>query len=136
MTPPPPLAHGVDLVEIARIEQLLERHGERFLERVFTADERAYANASKRPAQHLAARFAAKEAALKALGTGLRYGIFWTDVAVHTGPEGAPTLHLSGKAADFARHRDLDGWVVSLSHAGGFAMASVIAQVRPSKPTP
>ncbi|MEM6314067.1 MAG: holo-ACP synthase, partial [Planctomycetota bacterium] len=77
------LGHGIDIVEVARVRGLLEKHGRRFEQRCFTAAEVAYANRRpKRAAEHLAARFAAKEAVLKALGTGQRHGIAWTDVEV------------------------------------------------------
>lgn len=105
---------------------MIEKHGERFLERCFTPGERAYAEGRKRRDEHLAARFAAKEAALKAIGTGWRSGIAWTDVEVVVAPSGAPSLNLSGVAADIARDLGLSELLVSLSHAGGFAMASVI----------
>lgn len=122
------LAHGVDLVEVERIAQMTERHGERFLHRVFTADERAYAARGRGVgAEHLAARFAAKEAALKALGVGWAEGVAWTDVAVLRSDSGEPSLELGGRAAELARDRGLTRWRVSLSHAGGLAMASVIA---------
>jgi len=124
----PNLAHGIDLVDIARIDDMLKRHPERFVDRCFTAGEREYADASpKRRVEHLAARFAAKEAALKALGTGWRSGIAWTDVEVVLLPSGQPTLRLSGEAARLAERRGLTEWRVSLTHAGGFAAASVIA---------
>ena len=87
------VGHGIDLVEVSRIAELLERHGERFLERCFTAAERGYSDASvKRREEHLAARFAAKEAVLKALGTGWRDGIAWTDIEVVRRPSGQPLV--------------------------------------------
>ena len=93
----------------------------------FTPEERAYAHDRKRRDEHLAARFAAKEAALKALGTGWRSGIAWTDVEVVLEPSGAPRVKLSGVAAEVAKERGITEMLVSLSNAGGFAMASVIA---------
>ncbi len=122
------LGHGIDLVETARIGELIERHGDRFLQRVFTETERAYARANPvRETEHLAARFAAKEAALKALGTGWSQGIAWTDVQVLRMPSGEPKLSVSGMAAELARQRGITGWMVSLSHTKDHAIASVIA---------
>ncbi len=122
------IGHGVDLVEIARIERMLEDHGDRFVERCFTSGERAYADAS--PAvrgERYAARFAAKEAVLKALGTGLRDGIEWVDIDVVRDAAGAPSVALTGRAVEVARARGIEAWAISLSHAGGMAMASVVA---------
>jgi len=122
------VAHGVDLTPVDRIARLLEAHGERFTRRVFTPSEIAFcAAAPRRPAERYAARFAAKEAALKALGTGLSHGIRWTDIAVERLPSGAPELHLAGRAAEIAAERRISRLLVSLSHAGGLAFASVIA---------
>lgn len=125
----PIVGHGVDLVPVARIASLRERHGDRFLERVFTPAERAYAGERpKRADEHLAARFAAKEATLKALGTGLTGGIRWTDIGVRRDPGGPPELVLEGEARRAARQLGASRWWVSLSHAGGVATASVLAE--------
>lgn len=121
------VGHGIDLVEVTRIAGMIDRHGERFLARCFTPGERAYAEGRKRRDEHLAARFAAKEAVLKALGTGWRGGIAWTDVEVTLEPSGAPTLRLTGQAAQYAEELGARRWVLSLTHAGGFAAASAIA---------
>ncbi len=121
------LGHGVDLVQVARIQASIDRHGERFLDRVFTGAEQAYAAGSKRRVEHLAARFAAKEAALKALGTGWRSGIAWTDVEVVSQPSGAPALRITGRAAEIAAKRGITAWHISLSHTDQQALASVIA---------
>ncbi len=125
------LAHGVDLVEVARIERLLADHEPRFIERVFTDGERAYADANPaRRGEIFAARFAAKEAVLKAIGTGWSGGIAWTDVEVVRDDAGRPSVKITGEAAVAARTRfgdDPVAWFISLSHTGGFAMASVIA---------
>ena len=123
------IGHGVDIVEIARIAGMLEDHGERFAERCFTVDERAYADESERVrAERYAARFAAKEAVLKALGTGLRYGLSFTDIEVRRTAEGGPVVHLHGVAREMAEKRGIVNWHLSLSHAGGFAIGSVIAE--------
>jgi holo-[acyl-carrier protein] synthase len=92
------LGIGSDLVEIARIEQVIARHGERFLARIFTGAERARAERRSNRAATYAKRFAAKEACAKALGTGLRNGVFWRDMGVVNLPSGRPTLKLSGGA--------------------------------------
>lgn len=122
-----PRAHGIDLVEVSRIERMLADHGERFLDRVFTVHERGDCEATpSRRGERLAARFAVKEAALKALGTGWRSGIAWTDVETRLEPSGAPVLRLHGRARELAQEQGLDRWMVSISHAGGLAFASVI----------
>jgi holo-[acyl-carrier protein] synthase len=92
------LGIGSDLVDVARIEKVIERHGERFVARIFTPAERARAERRANPAATYAKRFAAKEACAKALGTGLRNGVFWRDMGVVNLPSGRPTLKLSGGA--------------------------------------
>lgn len=123
------VGHGVDLVEVARIERLIERHGQRLLDRCFTPDEIAYARrAAKRPSERFASRFAAKEAVLKAIGTGWTNGIGWTDVEVRVNSAGRPEAVLSGRAGEIARAKGIDAWHLSLTHSGGFAQASAIAE--------
>jgi holo-[acyl-carrier protein] synthase len=127
------IGHGVDLVEIERIERMLEDHGDRFLERCFVESEIAWADQG--PAvrsERIAARFAAKEAVLKALGTGLRDGIDWKDITVTRNDLGAPGVLLTGRAAEIAAESGITDWRLSLSHAGGLAMASVLALGGPS----
>ncbi len=127
------LGHGVDLVENARIARLLDDHGERFAERVFTESERAYADAGdRRRVERYAARFAAKEAAFKALGTGWRSGLSWQDIEVERNPLGQPTLVLRGGCAGRAASMGVTGWLVSLSHTDTHAIASVIATGDPA----
>jgi holo-[acyl-carrier protein] synthase len=92
------LGIGSDLVDVRRIERVIERHGERFLDRIFTAAERAKAEGRARKADTYAKRFAAKEACAKALGTGLRAGVFWRDMGVVNLPSGRPTMQLTGGA--------------------------------------
>jgi holo-[acyl-carrier protein] synthase len=123
----PIVGHGIDIVDVQRLRRLIERHGERFLGRCFTADEVAYAR--RRPqrfAEHLAARFAAKEAVMKVLGTGLRHGIGWCDIEVVRLPSGQPTLRLEGQALEIARQRGIARWHLSLSHVTSHATASAI----------
>ncbi|MAT81896.1 MAG: holo-[acyl-carrier-protein] synthase [Phycisphaerae bacterium] len=122
------LAHGVDIVPVSRIERMLEDHGNRFVERIFTDGERSYAEQVVRGrAERYAARFAAKEAVLKALGTGLSGGITWHDIDVGRAASGGPIVRVSGLAARRADELGLSEWRLSLSHAGGLAIASVVA---------
>lgn len=121
------VGHGIDIVKISRIAGMLAEHGERFLERCFTADERAYSMRGSRAAEHLAARFAAKEAVLKALGTGWRDGIAWTDVEVVLEPSGRPCVRLTNVAAEIAQRLGIVSWSISLSHTDDTAAASAIA---------
>jgi holo-[acyl-carrier protein] synthase len=122
-----PIAHGFDLVEIDRLQHSIERFGERFLARVFTRHEREYCQSQKRCFEHYAARFAAKEAVMKALGTGWRHGLAWTDIEVCSAPSGQPSIRLHRVAADRAKHLAITAWLVSLSHTKRHAAASVIA---------
>lgn len=117
---------GTDLVAVDRVERILARHGERFLARVFTAGERAECLRRARPAVHLAARLAAKEAAMKALGSGWGAGVGWHDIEVCSDGETPPVLRLTGAAEARAAARGaLRAWV-SLSHDGGYALAAVV----------
>lgn len=119
---------GIDVVEIARIRRLMERWQDRFLQRVFTEAELAYALRRHDPAQHLAARFAAKEATLKALGTGLSMGVRWREMEVRRGPGQPPRLALSGRTAELGEARGVRRLHVSLSHDAGLAVAQVLAE--------
>jgi holo-[acyl-carrier protein] synthase len=122
------IGHGIDLVEIARIEGMLAEHGERFRRRCFTQAEQVYAEAAGgRRAERYAARFAGKEAVLKALGTGWRDGIAWTDIEIVNEPSGRPEVMLRGPCAEIASELGLERWQISLSHAAGLAFASAIA---------
>lgn len=122
------IAHGVDMVDIARIAAVLDRHPERFLSRCFTDGECAYAEAGgKLRAQRYAVRFAAKEAVFKCLGTGWAQGVEWRDVDVRRTLDGAPFLHMSGRAAEVAASRGVTAWSLSLSHTRDMGIASVIA---------
>lgn len=122
------IGHGIDLVEIARIERMLTDHATRFTHRCFTESERDYADAAEAVrGERYAARFAAKEAILKALGTGLRDGIDWTELTITRDSLGKPGVVLAGRAAELATKAGIQSWQLSLTHAGGMAMASVIA---------
>ncbi|MCH8847838.1 MAG: holo-ACP synthase [Chloroflexi bacterium] len=116
---------GVDLIEIDRIAATLERFGTRFLERVYTPGEIAYCRGR---APQLAARFAAKEAVMKALGTGTR-GIGWREVEVTRRRSGQPDIALHGRAIERARKIGIDHLSVSLSHSRNYAVASVVGRV-------
>jgi len=117
---------GVDIAETARIAQALRRHGERFSKRVYTAGEIAYCERFKNQAERYAARFAAKEAAFKALGTGWGDGVRWLDVEVTHLPSGKPELLLTGRARELARKLGATRTAVSLSHSGRYVVAQVI----------
>jgi holo-[acyl-carrier protein] synthase len=118
-----PPSVGVDIVEIERVGRLVAEHGERFLNRVFTPAEVAFCRGR---VPTLAARFAAKEAVLKALGTGLQ-GIAWHEVEVLPDPLGKPLVHLHGRAQARADHLGLTHFAISLSHSRDFAVAFVVA---------
>ncbi len=127
-TPTAPLLLGIDAAEPQRIADLLARHRDRFLHRVFTPDEAAYAAEHRqRETEHLAARFAAKEATFKALGVGWADGIAWTDVAIKRHNTGKPELILTGHAATLAKRLGATAWTVSLTHTRNLAIAAVAA---------
>jgi holo-[acyl-carrier protein] synthase len=117
---------GVDIMETPRIEGALKRHGERFSKRLYTPAEIAYCEKFKNRAERYAARFAAKEAAFKALGTGWREGVRWLDVEVTHQPSGKPELVLTGRAEELARALGVTRAAVSISHADRYVMAQVI----------
>lgn len=121
------VSHGIDLVDCERIRRLLETHGDRFLERVFTPAERAYCFESRTPHIRLSGRFAAKEAVMKALGTGWRGGVEWTDIETLPDAYGKPIARVSGTTAAIAREQGIGQFLVSISHAGQYATASVVA---------
>ena len=123
----PILGHGIDIVETARIRTLVDNHGAHFLDRVFTKSEQAYcAMNPKRYFEHLAGRFAAKEAVLKVLGTGWRGGIAWTDVEVVKEASGQPRIVLTGECERIAREQGISRWHISISHIETHATASAI----------
>lgn len=119
---------GIDVVEIKRVAALLSRYGDRFVRRVFTDAEAAYAMRSARPAERLAGRFAVKEAVMKAFGTGKTSGILWRDVETVRGPLGKPEVILHGSAYKYLKHMDGDVIHVTISHDAGKAMAFVIIE--------
>jgi len=124
------IAHGIDLVDFKRIEQMLERHEDRFLNRVFTSAEQAYANSNRDSTQTLAGRFAAKEAVLKLMGTGWRGKIAWTDIEVLNNPSGQPEVTVRGEVEKIAARMGVKQISVSITHTANFAIASAVALVR------
>jgi holo-[acyl-carrier protein] synthase len=118
---------GTDLARIERFRKFLQP-GNKVLQRIFADDERSYALQKKDPAPHLAARFAAKEAYVKALGTGLRDGLSWRQVVVVRDPLGCPSLQLSGRAAEMLEERGAKSTHLSYSHDGEYAVATVILE--------
>jgi holo-[acyl-carrier protein] synthase len=129
------IAHGIDLVDFPRIEQMIERHGERFLGRVFTAAEQAYARSHRNAVETYAGRFAAKEAILKLVGTGWRGKIAWTDIEVTNNAAGQPQVTLSGEVKEIAGRMRIGQISISITHTANFAIASAVALV-PSSAAP
>jgi len=121
------IAHGIDLVDCPRIEQMIERHGERFIRRVFTDTEQAYAEANKNEVEKLAGRFAAKEAILKLVGTGWRGKIAWTDIEIINNAAGQPEVTLGGEVKKIADKLGIKHISVSITHTANFAIASAVA---------
>ena len=119
---------GSDLIEIARIAQSIDRFGTRFLVRVFTPDEIAYCQTKKNAAESFAARFAAKEAGAKALGTGISHGISWPEIEVRREPSGKPTLHWTGRARERAGRLGVRTSALTLTHSRDVAMAVVVLE--------
>ena len=122
------LGLGTDLIETNRVQESISRHGERFLERIFTSGEIEYCLRKKNSAESFAARFAAKEAGAKALGTGISRGVSWKEFEVRREASGRPTLHLSGRARELAEAMGVKRMQVSLTHSREFAMAVVVAE--------
>ncbi|HVU44808.1 MAG TPA: holo-ACP synthase [Terracidiphilus sp.] len=119
---------GIDLVEIKRIEHSVNRYGERFLHRVFTPSEQAYCLRKRQSAESFAARFAAKEAGAKALGTGISQGVNWLEIEVTREPSGRPGLQFHGRAAEIAARLGVIRASLSLTHTGELAVASVVLE--------
>jgi holo-[acyl-carrier protein] synthase len=119
---------GVDLCEVERIKDAITRHGRRFVERVFTEREIAYAQSKANLYERYAARFAAKEAGMKALGTGWRGGVGWRDFEITNLPSGRPTLQFHGKAGEFAQKIGVETISLSITHTSVQAMALVILE--------
>jgi len=119
---------GIDIAEVARIRQAIERFGDRFMQRVFTAGEIRYCDSKANRMERYAARFAAKEAAMKALGTGWNHGVRWRDCEVARMPGGRPTMTFHGHAAEVAAKLGVRNAALSLSHTAEQAIAQVILE--------
>jgi holo-[acyl-carrier protein] synthase len=122
------LGLGTDLIETKRVRESIDRFGERFLQRIYTPGEIAYCNRKKNGAESFAARFAAKEAGAKALGTGISRGVGWTEFEVRREASGRPTLHLSGRAKELAKAMGVKRVQLSLTHSRELAMAVVVLE--------
>jgi holo-[acyl-carrier protein] synthase len=119
---------GIDIAEVPRIRQSIERFGERFLQRIFTAGEIRYCDSKANRFERYAARFAAKEAAMKALGTGWNHGVRWRDCEVVRLPGGRPTIAFHGKAGEFAAQLGMKNAALSITHTAEQAIAQVILE--------
>jgi len=122
------IGSGIDLAEVARLRRSIERFGDRFLARVYTPAERAYVERKRNRFERYAARFAAKEAGMKAIGTGWKDGVTWRDFEVANLPGGKPTLRLTGRAAELAARLGVRTVNLSLSHTETLAIAEVILE--------
>ena len=121
------IAHGIDLVDFPRIKHMAQRHGERFLNRIFTDRELQYAEANKNYTEKLAGRFAAKEAILKLIGTGWRGKIAWTDIEITNDDLGRPKVAISGEVKKIAEEMNCEQITISITHTADFAIASAVA---------
>ncbi len=119
---------GIDIAEVPRIRQAIERFGDRFLHRIFTAGEMRYCDSKANRMERYAARFAAKEAAMKALGTGWNHGVRWRDCEVTRLPGGRPTIAFHGVAAEFAARLGVNNTALYISHTAEQAIAQVILE--------
>ena len=119
---------GIDIVEVPRVAAAIERFGARFLQRVFTEAEIRYCQSKHNVAERFAARFAAKEAGLKAIGTGWRRGVAWKEIEVRREPGGRPTVAFTGRAGEFAAKLGVKRASLSLSHTKEHAIAEVILE--------
>ena len=122
------IGSGIDIVEIERIQHSIDRYGARFLDRVYTSAEQVYCRRKRKAAESFAARFAAKEAGAKALGTGISFGVNWLEIEVVREPGGRPTIAFHGRAAQIAGHLGVVHAALSITHTGSLAMASVVLE--------
>jgi len=125
---------GIDLVEIERIQHSMDRYGSRFLDRVYTAGEQEYCLRKRRSAESFAARFAAKEAGAKALGTGISRGVTWKEIEVVRERSGRPSLKFHGRAGEMAERLGVRNAALTLTHSNDTAMASVVLEGRDQAP--
>jgi holo-[acyl-carrier protein] synthase len=119
---------GIDIAEVPRVAEAIERYGQRFLQRIFTEGEIRYCESKANRVERYAVRFAAKEAGMKALGTGWNHGVRWRDIEVRRQPGGRPTLEFHGKAGEFATNMGVTNIALSLTHTAEQAMAQVILE--------
>ncbi len=124
---------GIDTAQVSRIARAMKRWGERFQQRVFTPYEIEYCRRKRNPYPNFAARFAAKEAFVKALGIGIRRGVHWRDIEVRRGPLGRPVLKISGRAEDLLRRERIEGIFLSLTHDGDYGVAMVVLEKNPEE---
>jgi holo-[acyl-carrier protein] synthase len=124
------LGIGIDIVECLRIAQMIERHGELFITRVYTPNEIRYCQSRRQATQHFAGRWAAKEAVLKALGTGWRRGISWRDIEIRNDSQGRPIVALGGGAREIVEQQGIGELLVSISHCRSHATAYAMALAR------
>jgi holo-[acyl-carrier protein] synthase len=122
------IGSGIDLAEIGRIGQSIDRYGARFLDRIYTSGEQAYCLRKRNSAESFAARFAAKEAGAKALGTGISHGVSWLEIEVVREPSGRPTIAFHGRAAQIAARIGAARAALSITHTTELAMASVVLE--------
>lgn len=118
---------GTDIIEITRIGEMIERHGEHFLQRVYTEQEIRYCQKRKEAMQHFAGRWAAKEAVMKTLGTGFLKGVGWRTIEVTALTSGQPVITLSGGAKDYAGRIGVEDVLITISHCRNYATATAIA---------
>jgi holo-[acyl-carrier protein] synthase len=130
------IAHGIDLVDFPRIEQMIERHGQRFVDRLFTTAEQAYARRHRNAVEKYAGRFAAKEAILKLVGTGWRGKIAWTDIEITNNAVGQPEVTLSGEVKAIAERMKIERISLSITHTANFAVASAVALIPSGSASP
>jgi holo-[acyl-carrier protein] synthase len=119
---------GIDICEVERVRAAIDRFGQRFLKRIFTAAEREYCESKRNRVERYAARFAAKEAAMKAIGTGLRHGVSWQDFEVSRETGGRPTMIFRDKAAEFGTKLGTKRIALSITHTEQIAIAQVILE--------
>ena len=122
------VALGMDLMQIDRIEDVIAKRGDRFLDWVFTPEEQAYCERRHRPATHYAGRYAVKESVMKVLGTGWSNGVRWADIEVRRAPGAAPQVHLAGASAEIARRRGIDRIHITITHDAGVAAAVAVGE--------
>lgn len=118
---------GTDIIEIDRVANMIDKHGDTFFRRVFTDEEVRYSSARAKSVQHFAGRFAAKEAVLKSIGTGWAAGIKWNEIEVTNDGSGRPLLELTGRAREVARELGIDEVLISISHSKNYAIAFATA---------